>query len=266
MKNILILALIALHPVGVAAQSLQTQNVILVVTDGFRWQEMFNGADAALMGRAGSVRDSTNLAREFWRDTPQSRRAALMPFIWGTIAKEGQIFGDSAHGSVMRVSNTFRFSYPGYSEMFTGHADPRVNSNEHGPNENTTVFEYLNTQPAFRGKVAAIATWAAFTRIINAQRSGVPVFDGWDRGASNTGTARGAMLRDLYATTTRYWPDNTFDALMHQSMRDYLAVKKPRVMFIGYGETDEWAHCGRYDLYLQSAHQVDAYLAELWSA
>jgi hypothetical protein len=262
---IVLCALLAIQPTRLVAQQLRTRNVILVVTDGLRWQEMFNGADATLMGRAGNVGDTAKLARDYWRDTPEARRAALMPFVWGTMAKEGQIFGDSARGSVMRVSNTFRFSYPGYSEMFTGHADARINSNEHPPNENTTVFEYLNAQPLFKGKVAAIATWAAFTRIINAERSGVTVLDGWDRGASNTGTASSAVLRDLYATTVRYWPENVFDALMHQSMRDYLAVKKPRVMFIGYGETDEWAHAGRYDLYLQSAHQVDAYLAELWS-
>jgi phosphopentomutase len=114
--------------------------------------------------------------------------------------------------------------------------------------------------------VAAFATWDAFTRIINAGRSGVPVFDGWTRGgATGTGTPRAALIRDLFATTVRYWPDNNWDALTHQAALDYLAVKKPRVVFIGYGETDEWAHAGRYDLYLRSAHQVDAYLAQLWT-
>lgn len=39
----------------------------------------------------------------------------------------------------------------------------------------------------------------------------------------------------------------------------------PKVLFIGYGETDEYAHSGRYDLYLRSAQQVDRYLSQLWS-
>ncbi len=52
---------------------------------------------------------------------------------------------------------------------------------------------------------------------------------------------------------------------MHHAMLDYMHVRKPRVMFIGYGETDEWAHSGRYDMYLRSAKQVDAFLRELWS-
>ena len=34
-----------------------------------------------------------------------------------------------------------------------------------------------------------------------------------------------------------------------------LARGLPRVLFLGYGETDEWAHSGRYDMYLRGARQ-----------
>jgi hypothetical protein len=37
------------------------------------------------------------------------------------------------------------------------------------------------------------------------------------------------------------------------------------VLFIGYGETDEWAHTGRYDLLLRAAHQFDKFVAQLWN-
>src|SRR5262249_33410548 len=37
-----------------------------------------------------------------------------------------------------------------------------------------------------------------------------------------------------------------------------------RVLFVGYGETDNWAHQGRYDLVLESAHRTDAFIRELW--
>jgi bisphosphoglycerate-independent phosphoglycerate mutase (AlkP superfamily) len=36
------------------------------------------------------------------------------------------------------------------------------------------------------------------------------------------------------------------------------------VLFVGYGETDNWAHSGRYDLVLHSAHEFDRYVHELW--
>jgi bisphosphoglycerate-independent phosphoglycerate mutase (AlkP superfamily) len=38
----------------------------------------------------------------------------------------------------------------------------------------------------------------------------------------------------------------------------------PRVLFVGYGETDNWAHQGRYDLVLKSAHGFDHFVQQLW--
>jgi bisphosphoglycerate-independent phosphoglycerate mutase (AlkP superfamily) len=38
----------------------------------------------------------------------------------------------------------------------------------------------------------------------------------------------------------------------------------PRVLFVGYGETDNWAHQGRYDLVLESAHGFDHFVQQLW--
>lgn len=246
----------------------KTEHVILVITDGLRWQEVFRGAERDLMVRR-YVNDTAALRRDFWRDTPEARRETLLPFLWGTVAKQGQLFGDSASGSVARITNRFRFSYPGYSETFTGFFDPRIDSNGYPPNPNTTVFEWLARDPQFTGRVAAYATWNAFRRIINVERSGVPVYDGWDRAAPDAPDSATSLLRTLYRDHIKLWPDVAFDAPMHQVMlggwHRGLRGEPPRVLFIGYGETDEWAHSGRYDLYLRSAQQVDRYLAELWA-
>jgi bisphosphoglycerate-independent phosphoglycerate mutase (AlkP superfamily) len=112
-----------------------------------------------------------------------------------------------------------------------------------------------------------VGTWGAFRRIFNAERSGVPVYDGWHppfaRAARRTDGQ--ALLDALYATTTRIWPDNALDALAHATAREVIRRDQPRLLFVGYGETDEWAHSGRYDLLLQSARGVDAHLADLWA-
>ena len=50
----------------------------------------------------------------------------MLPFLWNVVAREGQIFGDSSKGSLVRVTNGLWFSYPGYNEMLSGAADPRV--------------------------------------------------------------------------------------------------------------------------------------------
>jgi len=55
--------------------------------------------------------------KRFWRETPAERRATLMPFVWGTIATKGQIFGDPSKGGRSHVTNGLWFSYPGYNEM-----------------------------------------------------------------------------------------------------------------------------------------------------
>ncbi len=95
------------------------------------------------------------------------------------------------------------FSYPGYNEMSTGVADPRIDSNEFGPNPIVSVFEWLNTRPAFAGKVDIFATWATFHDIFNGPRSKLPIRAGQTLVDANDRTPRGELMRELYRTTTR---------------------------------------------------------------
>ena len=45
---------------------------------------------------------------------------------------------------------------------------------------------------------------------------------------------------------------------------EYFKTKKPRVFYLSLGETDEWAHEGRYDKYLESARRGDAAVKMVW--
>src|ERR1700684_2579476 len=157
----------AVTPVG------KTRNVVLIVTDGFRWQEVFSGADRSLMNseHGGIWGDPGPLAKKFWREDAIERRSALLPFLWGTVAKLGQIFGNQEKDSIARVTNGLAFSYPGYNEMLTGFPDARIDSNEFGLNPNRTVFEWMNHFPEFRGQVAVYATRGTFKNIFNEPRS-----------------------------------------------------------------------------------------------
>src|SRR5947208_16968032 len=93
------------------AATLKTQNVFLIISDGFRWQEVFNGAEADLMTEEnGGVKDTNALRSAFWRATPHERRDALLPFFWTEIARQGQIFGNQNKGSVVTVTNGKKFS------------------------------------------------------------------------------------------------------------------------------------------------------------
>lgn len=59
----------------------KTRNVILITTDGLRCQELFTGAEAELMSKEiGGVENTNALRKTFWRETPEARREALLPF------------------------------------------------------------------------------------------------------------------------------------------------------------------------------------------
>src|ERR1700733_6066331 len=73
----------------------KTENILFITTDGLRWQEVFGGADEALMNRGrGGVQNLEQLKKTFWRETPEARREVLLPFTWSVIAKQGQIYGN----------------------------------------------------------------------------------------------------------------------------------------------------------------------------
>ncbi len=249
------------------APVLKTRNVVLIVSDGLRWQEIFTGADEQLMNeKNGGIWEKEDaLKAQFWRPDPNERRKALFPFLWTTVVARGQIFGNQTKGSIARVTNGLGFSYPGYNEMTTGHPDPRINSNQFGPNPNISVFEWLNSLPELRGKVTAYATWETFKDIFNIKRSKLPIHVGWDLPYAGTLDARQQLMNTLYQTTTRLDDEDVYNAFMQVPLMDSFSNEQPRVLFVGYGETDNWAHAGRYDLLLHSAHQFDRFVEELWN-
>lgn len=245
----------------------RTENVFLIVSDGLRWQEIFNGAEERLLNKAdGGIKDKeTNRVRQsFWRDSAESRRAALMPFLWSTVAQQGQLFGNQKRGSVVTVSNGLKFSYPGYNEMITGRPDRRIDSNDRRPNPNTNVFEWLNARPRWHGRVSVLGTWAVFPYIFNVHRAELPVWPAWESVFNSRAIPVPALLTTLQDETTRDWDDMTYDAFLFAAVTHHVRQARPRVVFVGYGETDEWAHAGRYDLYLEAIHQFDSYVRRLW--
>jgi hypothetical protein len=242
----------------------RTENVILVTLDGFRWQEVFSGADSLLITDRRYVRDTTAARARFWSASAQTRRTTLLPFLWSVVARDGQLYGDRLHDSKIDVTNPHRFSYPGYSELLTGFVDPRIDSNDKVPNPNRTVLEVLNAQAAFRGKVAAFTSWDVFPFIINAERSGVPVNGGPGPAQTRSPTAREAAADRLQKLMPLPWPGIRWDALTFEYAFEYLKRARPRVLYIAFDETDDFAHDGRYDAYLDAAQRADRVLRELW--
>jgi len=244
---------------GVIAQ----KHLFIITIDGVRWEEIYKGADPALLCNEEYVRD-TSLTRELYGDSTEAlRRRRLMPFFWSTIAAKGSLYGNRDFSNKVNVKNFYKISYPGYNEIFTGHTDAFISPNLAINNKNINVLEYLNATTPYHGKVAVFTSWSIFPYILNEARNGLPINSGYEK--MNEENDREAGLIDsvgagMPRTHTRH------DQLTYLSAREYIRQHHPSVVFMGLGETDECAHAGRYDLYLQHIADADHMIAELWYA
>jgi hypothetical protein len=263
-KNLLFILLIILAG-NVFAQSLKTENIILITLDGMRWQEVFNGGDSSFMRQQKYLKDE-KIKDKFWRSDLTERRKALLPFFWNTLATKGQLYGNRELGCKVNVSNNQWFSYPGYSEILTGRADnERIHSNDKFYNPNTNVLEFINLQNAFKGKVAAFSSWDVFPYIINDKRSGVMVSGGLVKAQANNLTEREKTMNDIMMRIPNPLGDVRLDAFTFYYGLEYMKKNKPRVMYFAFDETDDFAHAGEYAAYLNSAHNTDRFIEELWN-
>lgn len=246
------------------AQETESPRVILITLDGLRWQELFTGADEKLIANKAYVKDTVALKKEFWRPTSKERRKALMPFFWQEVSKMGQLHGNRVLGSKMNLTNNMWFSYPGYNEILTGKADDaRIKSNDKIDNPNVTVLELYNTTSEGKGKVAAFGSWDVFPFIVNEKRSGVPVNAGFEAATENL-TEREIFLNLLQEQIPSPWPTVRLDAFTHHYALEHMKKEHPNLVYISYGETDDFAHDGDYEAYLQSANNTDSLIKEVW--
>lgn len=242
----------------------KTENVILITLDGFRWQELFTGAEQRLITKQ-FVSDSSTIMKKYWRDNPASRREVLLPFFWTTISRQGQLYGNRAAGSFVNVTNRQWFSYPGYSEILCGFADDeRIHSNDKFNNPNTNVLEFLNKDKAFKDRVAAFSSWDVFPYIINAARSGIPVNSGIVEAKGADATEKERWINEVMHQVPNPLGDIRLDVFTYSYALEYLKKSKPRVLYIAFDETDDFAHGGKYDLYLEAAHYTDGFVKALW--
>jgi hypothetical protein len=243
------------------SQTRKTENLIIVTLDGMRWQEVFGGVDADLLANKKYTRDSADIIKRFWADDLHERRKKLFPFLWSVVEANGQLYGNRNNGSFVNNANPYWFSYPGYNEIFTGYPDTAVNSNNKIYNKNENVLEFINKQKDYKGKVAAFSTWDVFPYILNEPRSGVYVNSDVD--TLSFSNDRLQLINDWQFLTPRPVGVRP-DVITYLAAREYLKAYLPKVLYIAFDETDDFAHGGMYDQYLNSAHAQDNMIADIW--
>lgn len=243
------------------SQANVNNKIIVITTDGFRWQEVFNGLDEAILkNKFYQNGDSLNTIKNFGGVNAEESRKKLLPFFWSTIVEKGQIHGNRNKGSLVDNANPYWFSYPGYSEILTGQVDTAINTNEYMSNPNTNFFEYLNTLPFYKNKVIAFGAWDAFKRILNEKRAGFPVINGNHVDSFLLRDPQFKIIADLMKDSYQPFGEESLDGYIKYMSLTYLKKYKPNAMYLSYGDTDELAHSGNYPEYLKAAHRFDEFI------
>jgi hypothetical protein len=229
--------------------------VVLVVLDGARWQEVFVGGDPQLAAGTGAPAPSAD---------------ALMPHLHALVAERGSALGAPGEGPAIAASGPNFVSLPGYTEIFTGRSRHDCADNDCARTHVPTVMDEARALSPRPSDVAVFASWEKIERAASVDPGSLVVSTGrsWtahaeslrDDDVTRDALAQGARA-DAFPGHDDFRPDRFTAAL---ALR-YLEAKRPRLMFLGLGEPDEYAHRGDYAGYLASLHAADESIGQLFT-
>ncbi len=253
-------------------KAFQAPKLILITIDGLRTQEVFNGIDERLYQHEKYVSKKAQLANTYWHEDAKKRQQKLLPFIATTIVNDGVLLGNSLEGERITVANNMNFSYPGYHEIFTGKLDASITSNAKIVAKYPSFLEVLADKYPKEFKPAAFASWDVFPYILRRGLHDVYInagFEPYEVADANTAIPlvernRLSLLNRLQVDTPSPWATVRLDAFTHAYAMHHLKSHKPRVMSISYGDTDDFAHDGKYDEYILASTRTDRFIKEVW--
>ncbi|MBI2421534.1 MAG: AP protein [Candidatus Hydrogenedentes bacterium] len=267
MRRLIAAGLLCLAASPAVAAGFKTENVIIMTADGIRVQEFFGGVDPVIFdsGDQAGIENIVSLRKEFWRDTPEARREALMPFLWTELLKEGILLGNPAKNSPVTVTNLHKVSYPGYAEILTGFAQARIINNNKIPNPSHTVLEFVQNEfkLGYTG-VGAFGSWELFNWICAREKDPFYINAGYEAVPKKLLTPGMHPLNELQFQMLTPWDSVRFDMVTLTLGLEYLKKYAPRIFFLSLGETDDWAHNRRYDRVVQTARLFDDALKTVW--
>lgn len=254
----------------VAAQQPSTaaSRLIVVSLDGVRVQEMFGGLDRDLLQAVIGEQNVEEhaLYRTYWHADAAERRRTLMPFLWGELlTNHGSIVGNPAAGSVMRLGNRHRFSYPGYAELMLGVAhDDEIDSNDNRRYPHETILQFFRRMLVARpAEIALFGSWSSFQSIPASRDGHVFTNAGYTPYESDDPAIQ--ALNAVQHETVPPWNGSRFDAYTWRFGMAHLARHRPLVQWFAFNDTDDWAHQRNYARVIEHLHRLDGWLRELWT-
>lgn len=228
--------LAAPEPPATGAAPPDTAAVVLVTIDGVRWQEIFQGVDAALAARARLGPSMERGPRE------------LLPNIHRLFFDGGTALGDPRLSGGIEGSARRHMSVPGYVEISTGASTDCVD-NDCSPILGETLADAVAGASGNPVGAAIFGSWSEITRAAAAHPERVFV---------RTGRAIAAEVPP-FPGNDDYVPDRLTSA----RALEYLRSAEPRLLWVALGDTDEWAHRGDYGGYLDALRAADRFLGDL---
>jgi hypothetical protein len=251
------------------SQELKTENVILVTLDGVRTEEIFGGLQDDIANQsAKQVYSEIEYSRERYdAETAAERRALLMPFFWGELAAGGMLFGNTSRDSHMLVENPVKWSSPGYAEMLTGGPQVDVKDNSFVRYPHVTVLEFVaDTLQLDQSQVAQIGSWSGFPYLAARSPDVFVMNGGYDAFPAAFSSPAIDELVTLRRDVMELWEESSNDGMTYRIARTYLFEHRPRLMWLGLTQSDDWAHADRYDRLLDYLHLADSWLRDLWTS
>lgn len=210
------------------------ENVILVTIDGVRWQEIFTGAEPKRADEAGLPHGELRTAR------------GLTPHLHRLFFEGGTVLGDPRLGEPFLASGPNYVSLPAYVEIMTGAVSGCL-GNDCRPQVPWTIAAEVAGRGADPG-AAVFSSWSTIARA-------VPDAEHLHR---ELGRAPGDEA-PAYPGNGDYRPDRETAA----AAIDHLLHRRPRMMWVALGDTDEWAHRHDYRGYIEALRFADAFVGEV---
>jgi hypothetical protein len=261
--------LLAVFAPCITADNPEIRHVVLVTMDGVRVQEMFGGMDAQILAHgleSWERLEDSPAYKAYAGPTREERRRRLMPFFWDTLMRDhGFIVGDPQTPARERLLNQRRYSYPGYSEILTGHADDaRITGNNIGRNPNPSVLERLRAELGLSpAQVAVFASWATMRDIVEHTPGTLLVNAGHESYATRDPAV--AAVNRLQNDVPTESSATRADACTFELALAHLRTHHPAFLYMAFDETDTLAHAGRYADVLDAMARTDRWLRRLWN-
>jgi hypothetical protein len=185
----------------------------------------------------------------------------LIPNLHRLMTTDGAAIGAHAD-AIIHASGPEFASLPGYLELMSGRSDTGCANNDCAGAHDTTLADDVAHAG---GETAVFSSWPAIGRAISAARHvpGILASVGRHGGRDRERIAGVPGVTAWLQAGERFTPelgehDFRADAHTAEAALSYWEARRPRLLFVALGETDEYAHADDYRAYLDALHRVDA--------